>query len=41
MVLDLLAERVGGRFKAHKGRADLVEGRLAAARRARQARSAT
>ncbi len=28
MVLDLLAERVGGRFKAHKGRADLVEGRL-------------
>ena len=29
MVLDLLAERVGGRFKAHKGRADIVEGRLA------------
>jgi PTH1 family peptidyl-tRNA hydrolase len=28
MVLDLLAERAGGRFKAHKGRADLVEGRL-------------
>ena len=28
LVLDLLAERVGGRFKAHKGRADLVEGRL-------------
>ena len=28
MVLDLLAERVGGRFKAHKGRADVVEGRL-------------
>ena len=28
MVLDLLAERVGGRFKAHKGRADTVEGRL-------------
>ena len=28
MVLDLLAERVGGRFKAHKGRADLVESRL-------------
>ncbi len=27
-VLDLLAERVGGRFKAHKGRADLVESRL-------------
>ncbi len=31
-VADLLAERVGGRFKAHKGRADLVEGRLAGAR---------
>ncbi|MEX2291346.1 MAG: aminoacyl-tRNA hydrolase [Mycobacteriales bacterium] len=29
MVLDLLADRLGGRFKAHKGRADLVEGRLA------------
>ena len=29
MVVDLLAERVGGRFKAHKGRADVVEGRLA------------
>jgi PTH1 family peptidyl-tRNA hydrolase len=29
MVLDLLAERVEGRFKAHKGRADVVEGRLA------------
>ena len=28
-VLDLLAARVGGRFKAHKGRADVVEGRLA------------
>jgi peptidyl-tRNA hydrolase, PTH1 family len=28
MVLDLLAGRVGGRFKAHKGRADVVEGRL-------------
>ena len=28
MVLDLLAERVEGRFKAHKGRADVVEGRL-------------
>ncbi len=28
MVADLLAERVGGRFKAHKGRADTVEGRL-------------
>lgn len=29
MVLDLLAERVGGKFKAHKGRADVVEARLA------------
>jgi len=28
-VLDELAGRVGGQFKAHKGRADLVEGRLA------------
>ena len=28
MVADLLAERIGGRFKAHKGRADTVEGRL-------------
>ncbi len=28
-VADLLAERLGGRFKAHKGRADIVEGRLA------------
>ena len=27
-VLDLLAERVGGRFKSHKGRADVVEARL-------------
>jgi peptidyl-tRNA hydrolase, PTH1 family len=32
MVADLLAERTGGRFKAHKGRADVVEGRLGAAR---------
>jgi PTH1 family peptidyl-tRNA hydrolase len=32
MVLDLLAERVGARFKAHKGRADVVEGRLAGRR---------
>jgi PTH1 family peptidyl-tRNA hydrolase len=32
MVLDLLAERVGGRFKAHKGRADIVEARLAGQR---------
>jgi len=29
LVLDELADRVGGRFKAHKGRADVVEGRLA------------
>ena len=28
MVLDELAARVGGKFKAHKGRADTVEGRL-------------
>jgi PTH1 family peptidyl-tRNA hydrolase len=27
-VLDVLAGRMGGRFKAHKGRADVVEGRL-------------
>lgn len=32
VVLDLLAERAGGRFKAHKGRADLVEGRLVGVR---------
>lgn len=32
MVLDLLAGRAGGRFKAHKGRADVVEGRVAGAR---------
>lgn len=32
MVLDLLAERLGAKFKAHKGRADTVEGRLAGAR---------
>jgi PTH1 family peptidyl-tRNA hydrolase len=31
-VLDLLAERVGARFKAPKGRADVVEGRLAGQR---------
>ena len=28
MVVDLLAARMGGRFKAHKHRADVVEGRL-------------
>ncbi|MGI8760326.1 MAG: aminoacyl-tRNA hydrolase [Jatrophihabitantaceae bacterium] len=27
-VLDLLAERIGTRFKAHRGRCDVVEGRL-------------
>jgi peptidyl-tRNA hydrolase, PTH1 family len=32
MVLDVLAERVGGRFKAHKGRADILETRLAGRR---------
>lgn len=29
LVTDLLATRLGGRFKAHKGRADVLEGRLA------------
>lgn len=28
-VAELLAERMGGKFKAHKGRCDVVEGRLA------------
>jgi PTH1 family peptidyl-tRNA hydrolase len=28
LVVGLLAERMGGRFKAHKGRADVLEGRL-------------
>ncbi|SFK14001.1 aminoacyl-tRNA hydrolase [Amycolatopsis sacchari] len=32
MVLDELAARVGGRFKAHKGGAEVVEGRLAGRR---------
>ena len=32
LVADLLAERMGARFKAHKGRADVVEGRLAGQR---------
>ncbi len=32
MVLDVLAGRVGGRFKAHKGGADVLEGRLAGRR---------
>ncbi len=29
LVVELLAERVGGRFKAHKGRCDVVETRIA------------
>ena len=29
LVVELLAGRFGGRFKAHKGRCDVVEGRLA------------
>lgn len=32
LVVDLLAERAGGRWKAHKGRADLVAARLAGVR---------
>jgi PTH1 family peptidyl-tRNA hydrolase len=28
LVVDLLAERIGGRFKAHRGRCDVVEARL-------------
>lgn len=28
MVVDLLAERIGGRFKAHRSRAQVLEGRL-------------
>ena len=32
MVVDVLAARMGGRFKAHKHRADAVEGRLGATR---------
>ena len=28
MILDVLAERVGGRFSKHKARADVIEGRL-------------
>jgi PTH1 family peptidyl-tRNA hydrolase len=32
MVLELLAERIGARFKTHKSRADVVEGRLAGER---------
>jgi PTH1 family peptidyl-tRNA hydrolase len=32
MVLDVLADRLGSRFKAHKSGADVVEGRLAGAR---------
>ncbi|MGI5204191.1 aminoacyl-tRNA hydrolase [Spirillospora sp. CA-108201] len=32
MVLDVLAARAGGRFKSHRARADVLEGRLAGAR---------
>jgi PTH1 family peptidyl-tRNA hydrolase len=32
MVADLLAQRMGGRFKAHKSRAQVLEGRLAGQR---------
>lgn len=32
MVLDVLAGRTGGRFKAHRARAEVVEGRLAGVR---------
>lgn len=28
LVVDLLAERAGGRFKAHRGRVDVLEGRI-------------
>ena len=29
LVVDLLAERIGGRFKAHRSNADVLEGRMA------------
>jgi PTH1 family peptidyl-tRNA hydrolase len=32
MVVDVLAGRMGGKFKAHKARAEVLEGRLAGAR---------
>lgn len=32
MVLDVLAARAGGRFKSHRSRAEVLEGRLAGAR---------
>jgi PTH1 family peptidyl-tRNA hydrolase len=32
MVVDLLSGRMGGKFKAHKGTADVVEGRIAGTR---------
>jgi len=32
MVADLLAGRMGGRFKAHRGAADVVEGRISGVR---------
>lgn len=32
MVVDLIAGRLGGRFKAHRGSADVIEGRVGSAR---------
>ncbi len=32
MVADVMADRLGARFRAHKGRADIVEGRLGSSR---------
>ena len=32
MVVDLLAERMGGRFKAHRGGVDVLEGRISGTR---------
>jgi PTH1 family peptidyl-tRNA hydrolase len=32
LVVDLLGGRAGGRFKAHKGRADVLEGRVGGVR---------
>lgn len=40
MVVDLLAERMGARFKAHRGRADVVEGSFGAAGAVRRPRVA-
>ena len=39
MVVDLLAERLGARFKAHRGRADLVEAAFGAPGRRTGSRS--